>query len=162
MPNRSFNCCIFNHPCPIFCPSVNLECENQVVNPLLGQGYAFFNNTDVGLIESSAQIPLSPVILGGGTILPSGEGVLLPTGVYEVNYFASGTVPQGETLSIALQLGGTLVEGSQISATTTAGTTTNLTRTIVISVAQSSLLTLQNTTSQAADFSFASLFVRSL
>ena len=60
-----FNCCVCNHPCPIFCPFINFTCQNDVVNPVVGNAFGFFNNLAVGDVAGGAQIPLSLVILGG-------------------------------------------------------------------------------------------------
>ena len=159
-----FNCCVFNHPCPIFCPFVDFTCQNQVQNPITSSSFAFFNNIAGGTIANGSIIPVSLVILGGegGGITPSAGAINVTPGTYEVNYFAGGTVPAGGTLSVALQLNGLTVSGSQISSTQPVSSTTNLTRTIVVSAVDGGTISLINTSSEAATFSFASVFVRRL
>ncbi len=159
-----FNCCICNHPCPIFCPFINFQCQNEVVNPVAGNAFGFFNNLAVGEIVSGGQIPVALVTLGGegGGISPNMGAVTLTPGTYEVNYFAGGTMPVGGTLSIGLTLNGTAVSGSQVSSTQNSGTTVNLTRTIVVSAIDGGTLSLVNTSGEAATFSFASMFIRRL
>ena len=161
MPRR-FNCCVFNHPCPICCP-VNLSCRNEVVNPILGTAYGFFNNTTGGTFASEQIIPVELVVFGGEGISPSGNGgVILSAGTYEVNYFAGGTIPASGTLSVKLRLNGVDVDGSIVSSTQDVGSTVNLTRTIVVTVAEGSVLELINNTNENATFSFASMFIRRL
>lgn len=159
-----FNCCVCNHPCPIFCPFIDLTCQNEVVNPVVSSAFGFFNNLSVGAIASGAQIPVSLVILGGdgGGIVPNAGGVTVTPGTYEINYFAGGTVPAGGTLSIGLTLDGVSVAGSQVSSTQSAGSTVNLTRTIVVSAIDGGTISLVNTSGEAATFSFASMFLRRL
>jgi len=161
MSNRRFNCCIFNHPCPICCP-INLACTNQVVNPIVGTAFGFFNNPFGGTIASQDVIPVGLVTYGGEGIASSGNGVFLTAGSYEVNYFAGGTVPASGTLSIKLRINGVDVSGSIISSLQAVGTSVNLTRTIVITVPTNSELQLINNSSDTAVFSFASVFVRRL
>lgn len=163
MPTR-INCCSYNHPCPIFCPFVNFTCSNSVVNPIVSNSFAFFNNIVGGSITSGGLIPLSLVILGGegGGITSSAGAVNVTPGTYEINYFAGGTVPASETLSIALQLNGVNIMGSEISGTQGSGTTLNLTRTIVVSAVNGGTISLVNTSSETVNFSFASMFIRRL
>ena len=161
MYNRRFNCCIYNHPCPIRCP-INLSCTNEVVNPIISSAYGFFNNTIGGTIGAESQIPLGLIIYGGEGISSINGGVAITPGVYEVNYFAGGTIPAGGTFGIKLQLNGVDVAGSAVSSTQDAGETVNLTRTIVVSALQGGVLELINDTDESVDISFASMFVRRL
>lgn len=162
MPRR-FNCCCFNHPTPIFCPFFNFQCSNNVQNPNLANDFGFFNNLAVGSIAAGGTLPLSVVLFSGQGITSNGIGsIVLSPGNYEINYFAGGTVPDGGTLSVGLQLNGATVLGSVVSQEQEAGSTVNLTRTIALTVPSGGTISLINTTSQAATFSFASLFVRRL
>ena len=89
-----FNCCIFNHPCPIRCPLLSCGCRNEIVNPEFGNDFGFFNNTAVGEIASQTTIPVSLVTSEGTSIVSNGAGgVTLAAGAYEVSYLANGTVP---------------------------------------------------------------------
>lgn len=159
-----FNCCVCNHPCPIFCPFVNFTCQNQVVNPVVGNAFGFFNNLSVGTVADGGQIPLSLVILGGegGGILPNAGAVTVTPGTYEINYFAGGTVPASGTLGIELTLNGVGIAGSQVSSTQNSGSTVNLTRTIVVTALDGGTIALESSSSDAATFSFASMFLRRL
>ncbi|MBP3431892.1 MAG: hypothetical protein J6K39_03465 [Clostridia bacterium] len=161
MPNRRFNCCIYNHPCPIFCP-IKLSCSNDVVNPIVSSAYGFFNNSAGGTFAFESQVPLGLVIFGGEGVASSSGSVFVTPGVYEVNYFAGGTVPAGGTLSVKLRLNGVDVDGSVITSVQTVGENVNLTRTIVVSADQGGILELANNSGESATFSFASMFVRRL
>lgn len=163
---RGFNCCICNHPCPLFCPGFTESCsENIVVNPIITENFGFFNNTAVGAVEPQAIIPVAFVQGRGTSITGSTTTVgavnLLP-GTYEVTYFAEGTVPESGTISIQLELNGIDVVGSTISATLPADTVTTLTQTIVITVAQTSTLELVNNSTDSTTFTNASIFIRRL
>ena len=160
MPRR-FNCCVFNHPCPIFCP-INLPCSNDVQNPILSGEFAFLNNNLPGSIAENAIIPLGLQNYFGNFAVPSDGGVSLSAGTYEINYFAGGVVPSSGTLQIGLFLNGVVVLGSVITATTDVGSAVNLTRTIVVNVPLGGILQLVNLSSQSADFNFASMFIRQL
>ena len=163
---RGFNCCICNHPCPLYCPSFTTSCrENIVVNPVLSESFGFFNNTAVGAVESGATIPLA-LIQGRGTSITgssttTGAINLLP-GTYEVAYFAEGTVPESGVISIQLELNEVVVSGSTISQTLPAGSGTTLTQTIVINVPQESTLELVNNSVDTTTYANASVFIRRL
>ena len=159
-----FNCCILNHPCPIFCPFIDFTCSNEVVNPIVANSFGFFNNTVGGEVAAGGIIPVSLVLLGGegGGILSNMGSVTLTPGTYEVNYFAGGVVPAGNSISISLALNGTTISGSTVSSTQSAGNTVNLTRTIVVYVENGGTLSLVNSTLQPTNFNFASVFIRRL
>lgn len=162
---RRFNCCIFNHPVPICCPFVNLDCtENTVVNPVLGGDFAFFNNTVGGDFVSQSLIPVGLVQSNGVSIVPNGNtgSVVLTPGSYEVNYFAGGNVPASGTMSIKLQLNGVDVDGSIINGTQDSGDAINLTRTVTLFIPQTSILGLINNSSDTTTHTFASMFIRKL
>ncbi len=165
MARRRFNCCIFNHPCPIFCP-FSMDCtENEVVNPIVLDDYAFFNNLDIGTIASQAIIPVYLVQNRGTSIAPSpvtSGAVRLLAGTYEVTYLAGGTIPAGGNASIKLRLDGVDVSGSVLNETQTAGSTFNLTQTMIITVTQASTLELVNNSADATVFSYASMVFRRL
>jgi len=161
---RRFNCCVFNHPCPIYCRAVR-SCENIVVNPIINTGFGFFNNTDVGAIASNARIPLS-FVQGEGTTITSSQAVLgaisLSAGTYQITYFANGEVPASGTMSIKLRFNGVDVSGSILEATLPTGEQTTLTQTIVLTVSQTSTLELVNNSADNTIFSLASMFVQVL
>lgn len=164
MPRR-FNCCIFNHPCPIFCP-FSLNCTgNQVVNPIIQPDFAFFNNTDVGDVASQAIIPVG-LVQSRGTSISSNTtttgAVTLLAGTYEVSYFAQGTTGEGENVSIKLELNGTEVSGSAITVTDSESEEITLTQTMIIDVPQTSTLELVNNTSETILFTIASMTIRRL
>lgn len=158
MPRR-FNCCVFNHPCPIFCP-INLQCSNEVVNPIISGPFAFISNNAVGEIASQGIIPLP--ITNYLALMPANGGVVLPAGTFEVSYFAGATVPASGQISVSLTLDGLTLSGSTISATSTAGNNVNSNRTIVISAPAGGVLQLINSGESAVTFSFASMFVKQL
>lgn len=164
---RRFNCCVFNHPCPIFCPFVNLACNggNDIINPIITSDFGFFNNTVGGAIASQAIIPVGFVQGSGTGVLPStttAGAVTLSAGTYEISYSAAGTVPASGTISIKLQINGVDVAGSIISGTQTVGNAVNLARMIVITVPQTSTLQLVNNSSGTTTYTNASMFVRSI
>lgn len=160
MPRR-FNCCVFNHPCPIFCPFVNLECRNDVVNPQFGNDFGFFNNLTVGAIATQATLPVSLVTSEGISILSNGAGsISLVAGNYEVSYLANGTIPASGTMSVKLQRNGVDVFGSAISITQTVGDVVNLTQNMIVSFLEPSTLTLVNNSADTVDFNYASISVR--
>lgn len=160
---RSFNCCQFNHPCPIFCPLIDFTCSNNVQNPNFVNNFAFFNNTAPGTITSGGIIPVSLVTSQGASIVPGAQGtVLLQSGIYEVNYFANGTIPAGGQMSVNLSLNGVDVAGSEVSVSGTVGDTSNLTRTIVVTLFEPGTLALESSSAQSVDFAFASMFIRRL
>ncbi len=159
-----FNCCIYNHPCPIFCPFIDFTCLNEVVNPIVSSSFGFFNNIVGGSFASNGLIPVSLVLLGGegGGILPSEGSVVLSPGTYEINYFAGGIVPAGGSVSVSLSLNGSIVSGSTITSTQSVGNSVNLTRTIVVSALNGGTISLLNTTNETTNFTFASMFIRKL
>ena len=159
MPRR-FNCCVFNHPRPIFCP-INLSCTNEVVNPSFGNDFGFFNNLNVGVIDSQARIPASLVVSEGFSVSADGTGaVTLIAGSYEVSYLANGNVPASGTLSIKLRLNGVDLSGSVIQINQTSGDIVNLNQTMIISILETSTLELANNSSDSATIQYASISVR--
>ena len=162
---RRFNCCIFNHPCPIFCPFLSCVCENEIVNPIIGSTFGYFSNTALGAIVSNAIIPLNFVQGDGDNITASTTlpgAINLLAGTYQITYLASGTVPASGTMSIKLRLNGVDVAGSVLTATQPAGQVTNLTQTIVLTVPQTSTLELVSNSSDATTYSYANMFVNVL
>ncbi len=160
------NCCIFNHPCPILCPS-NLGCigGNNIINPILPTNqYGFFNNTAPGSIATNAIIPVTLSVGAGSDITtsPTTGAVRLLAGTYEISYFAEGTIPSGGTISAKLSLNGTDVPGSTLTNTATAGNVVNLGKTIIITVNQTSTLQLVNATSETTTYSNASMSIKRL
>lgn len=162
---RRFNCCIFNHPCPIFCP-FSLACTgNEVVNPIILTGYGFFNNVVGGAIAPQTIIPVSFVQGNSAGILSSTTvpgAVSLAAGAYEISYLAGGTVPASGSMSIKLRLNGADVAGSVLTGTQTAGNVINLTQTMVLTVPQGSTLELVNNSTDTTTYSYASMFIRSV
>ncbi|MBE7075969.1 MAG: hypothetical protein E7375_02760 [Clostridiales bacterium] len=157
-----FNCCRFNHPCPICCPCIRC-CENTVINPVITSIFGFFNNLSAGTIADDAIIPLNFVEGDSANIATSPTvpgAVFLAAGTYQVTYLAGGTVPAGGTLAIALRLNGIVIEGSTLMASQTVGDVVNLSQTISITVAQGSTLELINVSGEATTYSYASMFVR--
>ena len=160
MPRR-FNCCVFNHPCPIFCP-INLACSNNIQNPTLPNEFAFLNNLAPSSIASNAVIPLGLANFFGNFVVPSDNGVSLTAGVYEVSYSVSGIIPENNTFSVGLNLDGVEVAGSTMTSAQQSTNEVNIQRTIVVNVPFGGLLQLVNKSSQSVDFSFASMFIRQL
>ncbi len=160
MPRR-FNCCVFNHPCPIFCSAINLACSNQVVNPNFGNDFAFFNNTVLSTVDAGDVIPVVLVTSEGTSIVSNGAGgATLLAGAYEVSYLANGVVPTSGTFGIRLDLNGATVQGSPISITQTAGDVVNLTQTMIITTNGTSSLELLNNSAETVNFNYASLSIR--
>lgn len=159
---RRFNCCIFNHPCPIFCPC-SLACTgNEVVNPIIPSDYAFFNSVG-GDIASQAIIPVSLVQGNSQAITPSTQisgAVVLSAGTYEISYLAGGIVPSNGTMSIKLRLNGTDVAGSVLTGSQAAGNVINLTQNMVLTVPQGSTLELVNNSAETTTFYYSSMFIR--
>lgn len=159
------NCnCVFNHPCPIFCP-INLSCQgNEVVNPALTPSYGFFSNNDVGTIAADAIIPLSLQEVEGNGISAStttAGAINLLGGTYEISYFVQGIVPDGGTISTALRLNGVVISGSEIEQIQTPGEVVNMSKTIVFTTLSSGTLELFNS-SEETTFDSASVFIRRL
>lgn len=164
---RRFNCCIFNHPIPIFCPWINLSCQdgNQIINPIITNSYGYFTNTAGGEIASQGIIPVGFVQGRGSMILPSittSGAITLSAGTYAITYSANGTIPASGTVSLELELNGVAVSDSIVSATQTASNVASLSKTVVITVPQTSTLELVNASSDAATFSNVSVFVRQI
>ncbi len=155
------HCCRVNHPRPICCPCARRVCRNEVVNPVLTENFGFFNNTAVGTIASNAIIPLTTVqTSGSGVVSNNAGGIILAAGTYQVSYFANGTVPVGENISIALRVNGAELSGSKVTVTGTAGNVASLTQTIVIPLAQSGTLELVNSSLENVTYSLASMLIR--
>ena len=156
--------CLFNHPCPIFCP-INLSCQgNEVINPVLTQSFGFFSNNDVGTIAANAIIPISLQEVSGDGIsanTTTAGAINLLGGTYEISYFVQGIVPAGGTISTALRLNGDVISGSEIEQTQTPGDVVNMSKTIVFTTLLSGTLELFNS-SEATTFDSASVFVRRL
>ena len=164
---RRFNCCIFNHPIPIFCPQINLACQdgNQIINPILNDDFGFFNNLLGGVVTPQAIIPVGFVQGRGTGILPStttAGAVTLQSGTYQITYSAGATVPASGSVSIKLTLNGVDVSGSVVSGTQTAGNVITLGRTITLTVPQTSTLALVNNSAENVTFADASLFIRQI
>jgi hypothetical protein len=158
-----FNRCIFNHPCPIFCPLLSGCSENTVVNPTIADAFGFFSNTVGGEVGSQSIIPLTFVQGNGAVVQSSTTGAVeISAGTYQVTYLAGGTVPASGTLSIKLRLDGFDVTSSTLNGTQTSTNFVNLTQSIVISVSQTSVLELVNNSSTSAKFSYASMVIRSV
>ena len=66
------------------------------------------------------------------------------------------------TLGIELRLNGVSIPGSQVSSSQNAGSTVNLTRTIVVSAIDGGTISLTSSSSDTETFSFASMFLRRL
>ena len=162
MYRRQLNCCWCNHPYPIWCPASRFcSCSNEVVNPIDVSSFGFFRNTAVGTVGANAIIPLAIVQGGGAGISATGGGAIaLAAGIYEVTYFANGTIPASGTLSIKLRLNGVDVAGSVISDTQTTGNVSSLTQTVVITVSQAGIIELANNSTDEVTFTVGSLFVR--
>ena len=156
--------CIFNHPCPIFCP-IDLSCRgNEVINPDLTESYGFFSNNDVGSILPNAIIPLSLQEVEGDGISASVTtfgAINIFGGTYEITYFAQGVVPENGTISAALRLNGVVLSGSEIEQTQTPGDIVNMSKTIVFTTLQSGTLELFNSADETI-FDSASVFIRRL
>ena len=132
------------------------------MNPVISTSFGFFNNTIAGAIASDAIIPLNLVQSGGSGITSNGVGaVVLAAGVYQVTYFANGTIPASESMSINLRLNGVDVAGSVLSETGTSGDVSMLTQTIVVTVPQTGgTLQLINNSTDDVNFILVSLFVQ--
>lgn len=162
MTNRRFNCCVFNHPCPIFCPFLG-RCDMEVINPIPTADFGFFVNTATSTVLTQGIIPVNFVQGEGLAITPSSTtagAVNLAAGTYEVTYLAEGTVPASGTMSIKLELNGLDVFGSVLTGTQTVGNVINLSQTMVITVAQNSTLELVNNSADTTTYSHASMFIR--
>lgn len=160
MPN-----CFFNHPRPIFCPALRVDCENQIVNPVILGDYGYFYNTAPGEIETEEQIPLTLVVSRGTSITAStttpGAINLLP-GTYEITYTVGGIITEGGTLSVELELNGVDVVGSALTETGTTGNEVNLSNTLLLNVSSISTLQLINNTAETATFTFAGVAITRL
>ncbi len=161
MPRRRFNCCIFNHPCPIQCSAFNFSCTNDVVNPDFDNDFGFFNNTVLSTVDAGAVIPVVLVTSEGASITSNGAGgVTLLAGAYEVSYLANGVVPASGTFAVRLDLNGATISGSPISITQTAGNSVNLTQTMIITTNGTSTLQLVNNSAESVNFNYASISIR--
>lgn len=142
--------CTFNHPCPIFCPNINLDCQgNEVINPVLSSQFGFFSNGTV-TVSAREVISVFPQTTSGKSVTASptvtGAIQLLP-GNYQVSYFASST----NAFSVALNLNGVQIPFSETNGN-------SVSKTIIISVNSVSTLTLTNLLDQTI-FSSASVTV---
>lgn len=157
--------CFFNHPRPIFCPALRVNCENQIVNPVVLSDYGYFYNTAPGEIETETTIPLALVLSRGTSISAStttaGAINLLP-GTYEITYTVGGEIAAGGTLSAELELNGIDVVGSVLTETGTAGNEVNLSNTLLLNVTAVSTLELVNNTAETATFTFAGVSITRL
>ena len=153
-----------NQPRPIFCRLITPS-ANVVVNPLLPSDFGFFNNVAPGTIENQTLIPLT-LVEGQGTNISessttTGAIALLP-GTYQISYMANGVTPTGENVMIELQLNGTEVSGSGVTASGTTGTSVVLGQTIALDVASAGTLELVNMSGEATEFSSASITISRL
>lgn len=159
---RRFNCCVFNHPCPIFCPLLR-NCENQIVNPVIISGFGFFSNQTVGDVIPQNIIPLNFIQGNGTNILPSASfGALLSAGTYQITYNTSGTVPTSGQMSMKLVLNGADVMGSVATATQSVGSQANLSQTIVVTLTQTGILELVNNSDATTTYANARMFINAL
>ncbi len=160
-----YNCCSYNHPCPLYCPGLIGSSVTEVVNPVTTAEYGYFNNVAGGTIATDAIIPVS-LVQGSGTSItasPTTAGaVRLSAGNYEVSYVVEGTVPASGTLSTNLRLNGTDVPGSTLSTTRTVGNVVNQTQRIVLTVPQASTLELVNNSTDETTYSYANLVIRKI
>lgn len=156
-------CCIPNQPRPIFCPLI-VRSENNIVNPTLTNEFGFFYNTALGEIGTGTLIPLTFVNGRGTTISQSttaGAITLLP-GTYQISYTANAVTPAGENVTIDLELNGTEVSGSAVTASGTAGTSVVLGQTIVLTTQTTSTLELVNISGETTEFFSASVTINRL
>lgn len=165
MATRRFNCCVFNHPCPIFCPFLPSGCENEVVNPQIADSsFGFFSAVN----QTVAPDGLIPLNLAQGNGLDVTQStvitgaVALLAGTYQITFSAGGTSTSSGLLSVGLRLNGVEVSNSTASASATAGQTVNLTNTIVLTTSQGGILELVNNSANTTTYGYANLFVRSI
>lgn len=156
------NCCC-NHPCPIFCPC-SLECSsNEVVNPVIENQFGYFNNSTTTTVASQGVISVTLSQSQGTSITQSSSvsgGINLLAGTYQVSYFANGTTPENENFSIKLEIDSNEVAGSVINVNQESGDVVSASQTIVISLTQSSTLTLVNNSANSTVITSASVVIR--
>ncbi len=161
---RRFNCCIFNHPIPIFCPLLRSCDQRQIVNPTFANGFGVFTNAGA-TVAAGTSVPLT-FSQGYGTAisqsLTTPGAVELLAGSYIVNYSLNGTIPAGGTMTLSLWLNGAVVPNSTVSITGTAGQNTTLTGFAVVTLPQTGTLQLANTGAQAITAASANVIIRSL
>ena len=133
--------------------------------PSVNLGY--FTNPSAPAIAAGATIPLSLSRQIGSQITSSGNGALLPAGVYEVSYSLSGTpvaTPDTapETVSVGVQLNGATLPAFTQQASAASDTSPyNISAHGIIDVtAPNSILTLANLGTTAQNYTDANLVVR--
>ncbi|MBR1890100.1 MAG: hypothetical protein IJ817_00250 [Clostridia bacterium] len=157
--------CFFNHPIRIVCPNVVTQCSNDIINPVILNDYAFFNNTGATEIAPDTTIPVTLVINRGSNITQSittTGAISLQPGVYEVTYSVTGTIPAGGTIETELELNGVTISGSTLTVSQTAGETISMSQTLIINVPAISTLQLINAGAEETTFSYVGVTLNRL
>ena len=157
--------CFYNHPTRIVCATIVQNCRNEVTNPVIVNGYGYFNNLNVGQIATGEILPVTPIVTRGTNILNStttSGAITLQPGTYEISYTATGEIPTGGTISVGLELNNTGVSGSDITESGTAGNVVSLSRTIILSVINESTLNLVNSGTEDTTYNFAGITINRL
>lgn len=155
MPNN----CFLNQPNQIFCRR-DFSCTgNEVVNPVLTNNFAYFNNLQGGTIVANGAISQN-YVRGSGLILSDGNsGVLLPAGDYQITFNVSGTALAGQEIAVALSLNDLEISGSRVTGLLISGGIANLNQTLIVTIQQTSNLKIVNYSSESVQAVSSSLSI---
>ena len=138
---------------------------NNVVNPIILSSFGFFENNLGGTVTANAIIPVTLTSSQGDNVSGStttAGAITLTTGTYEITYNVDATIPTLGTMSVGLRLNGTNITGSTSAVSGTAGNQGILTKSIIVTVPQTSTLELYNAGSENLTISSANVIVKEI
>ena len=134
-----------------------------MVNPPIVPSLAFFSLTTPTEVASTAVVPVPLVSVTGTAISsPTPGTATLTAGTYEVSYAVTSVIGASGTNSFGLELNGTVVPASVTTATGTAGDTSTLTDSVIITVPSSTNLTLNNLGADSVTVNVANMTIRKI
>ncbi len=153
--NFNFNQCNIgpSSPTPIFTCCRNLALapsnisRNEVINPVFPPViFAVFASTSVQTIAVGGNVITTLVSASDDSILDDGAGnFTMQAGTYRISYSATGIVPAGGTLSLALYENGVIVPGSTGSVGGVPGTIATISgMAIVTTLSTADVINLRN------------------
>ena len=138
---------------------------NNIINPIILSPFGFFENNLGGNVSADAIIPVSLTSLQGDNVSGSATtagAITLTTGTYEITYNVNATIPTLGSMSVGLRLNGTSIAGSTSTVSGTAGNQGILTKSIIVTVPQTSTLELYNSSGENLTTASANVIVKEI
>ncbi len=168
--NFNLNQCNFSpsFPRPIFTCGRSFICAlsnnsgNDVINPVLPEiTFALFTSTTIQTISAGGNVVTNLISTNGDDVVVDGGGnFMLQQGVYRISYSATGVIPAGGTLSLALYQNGAVIPTSTGSVTGTPGNVATVNGSAIISIASSDeIVRLSNNLAESEIINFANISI---